>query len=60
MISIDLRDIHIVENVKAIMDLKSMEIFSDNEIQDMYDRQVLKDRERTIAEMKEGCECQSV
>lgn len=45
MINIDLRDPHIVENTKAIMELKSIGIFSDDELQDMYDRQVISGRE---------------
>lgn len=45
MINIDLRDPNIVENTKAIMELKSIGIFSDDELQDMYDRQVISGRE---------------
>ena len=45
MVNVDLRDNHLIENVNAIMKLKKMGIFSDDDLQKMYDRQVEKDRE---------------
>ena len=58
MINIDLRDPHFEENIEAILALKHSGIFSDNEIQHFYDRQILKDREETIEAMKGGPKCQ--
>ncbi len=45
MIEVDLRDNHLTENINAIMELKKTGMFSENDIQKMYDRQVEKDRE---------------
>lgn len=44
MITITLDDKHIRENLKAIADLKELGIYTDEEIQEMYDRQVAYDR----------------
>ncbi len=59
MIDINIRDPHVVENTKASMDLKYTRIFTDNEMQALYARQVIKDREEIIDAMKEGSKCQS-
>ena len=45
MVNVDLRDNHLIENVNAIMKLRKMGIFSDDDLQKMYDRLVEKDRE---------------
>lgn len=58
MINIDLRDPHIAENTKAVLALKHAGMSSDNEIQHLYDRQILKDREEAIEAMKGGPKCQ--
>lgn len=48
MIEVDLRDNHLAENINAIMELKKTGMFSENDIQKMYDRQVEKDRKSEI------------
>lgn len=40
MVNIDLGDPNVVDNFKAINELRRTELFSDDELQDMYDRQV--------------------
>ena len=46
MVSINLGDPNVVDNVKAINELRRTELFSDDELQDMYDRQVKADKTR--------------
>lgn len=46
MITIHLDDPNGDENFKALLELRSMGIFSDEELQVMYDRQIEADRER--------------
>lgn len=53
MINVNLRDPHLLENVKAIKDLKVMGNFTDDELQDMYYRQLISDREKDISELRE-------
>lgn len=43
MISIDLRDDHLIENVKAVRNLQKSGQFSEVEIQKLYDKQVESD-----------------
>lgn len=43
MITLTLSDPHIVENFKAVMNLSSTGMFSDEEIQRMYDEQIKRD-----------------
>jgi hypothetical protein len=43
MVTINLRDDHIKENLQAIMELRSIG-FTDDEIQRLYDRQFEKDQ----------------
>lgn len=43
MISIDLRDDHLIENVKAVRNLQKSGQFSEVEIQKLYDKQVEAD-----------------
>ena len=50
MISVDLRDPHLAENARAIMELRAIGIFSDEEIQRMYDEQVRRDAEEVMAD----------
>ena len=58
MIVIDLNDKHLQENVKALMELKKLGTFSDEELQIMYARQLAKDRceELSNDEESEGAE----
>jgi len=42
MISVNLRDTHLTENLQAIMELRSIG-FTDEEIQKLYDKQFEKD-----------------
>lgn len=44
MISIDLKDGFVSENARAILELQKLGMFSDAEIQEMYDKQVAKDK----------------
>jgi hypothetical protein len=43
MITVDLNDTHIVENLKAIDSLRKTGRFSDEQLQEMYNAQVAKD-----------------
>lgn len=43
MMTFTLSDPHIAENVKAAMNLRSTGVFSDEEIQRMYDEQIKRD-----------------
>ena len=53
MITLDLNDKHLAENFKAIQELKELGIFTDEQLQKMYDEQVQKDISRD-AEESEG------
>ena len=44
MITVDLRDKHLKENLEAIEMLRSGGYFTDEELQRLYDKQVEKDR----------------
>ena len=44
MISINLDDPNVVENFKALNELRHTGLFSDEELQEMYDKQVEADR----------------
>lgn len=46
MISINLVDPNVVENFKALNELRHTGLFSDEELQEMYDKQVEADREK--------------
>lgn len=46
MISINLGDPNVVENFKALNELRHTGLFSDEKLQEMYDKQVEADRER--------------
>lgn len=42
MLKLDLRDPDLAENAKALMELKSMRLFTEEELQEMYDKQLRK------------------
>lgn len=44
MIEINLGDINVVENFKAIEELRRTGMFTDEELQEMYDKQVEADK----------------
>ena len=44
MIEMNLDDINIVENLKAIEELRRTGMFTDEELQEMYDKQVEADK----------------
>ena len=44
MIEINLGDINVVENLKAIEELRRTGTFTDEELQEMYDKQVEADK----------------
>ena len=46
MTTLQFNDKHLVENVEALQYLRSLHIYSEEELQRMYDKQVEKDRER--------------
>ena len=46
MISLQFNDKRLVENAEALQYLRSLHIYSEEELQKMYDEQVEKDRER--------------
>jgi hypothetical protein len=46
MISINLDNPNVVENFKALNELRHMKLFSDEELQKMYNKQVEADREK--------------
>ena len=52
MISIDLRDEHLVDNFKAINTLRQFTLLTDKEVQALYEQQVQHDRAE--AEAKKG------
>lgn len=49
MVTVNLEDEHLVDNVKAIQELKDFG-FSDAEIQKMYDRQLELDKKESESE----------
>ena len=49
MITLRLDDPHLVENAKAVINVKARGWFSDEEIQQMYDDQLRRDREAEAA-----------
>jgi len=44
MVEMNLNDINIVENFKAIEELRRTGMFTDEELQEMYDKQVEADK----------------
>lgn len=44
MITVDLNDKHLKENMRAIMELREFGIYTDEQLQEMYDKQLEKDR----------------
>lgn len=46
MITINLEDPNVVENFKALNELRKTGMFTDEQLQQMYDKQVEADRER--------------
>ena len=51
MVNVDLRDKHLSENVKAITELRKTGMFSEEELQRLYDEQVKKDEEEERREL---------
>lgn len=43
MITLDLRDPHLLENFEAVQIIRSIGLYTDEEIQEMYNRQLEKD-----------------
>lgn len=54
MITLRLDDPHLVENAKAVINVKARGWFSDEEIQQMYDDQLRRDRETEAELAQEG------
>lgn len=54
MINMDLQDPKIAENFKAIEELRKSGLYSDEEIQQLYNRQVETDRQKVMINKKEG------
>ena len=54
MITLRLDDPHIVENAKAVIGVKARGWFSDEEIQQMYDDQLRRDKEAADALDRKG------
>lgn len=52
MISINLNDPNVVENFKALKELKATGIFTDEELQEMYNKQVEKDKNEVFQDDK--------
>ncbi len=50
MIKIDLKDSMLEENIKALEHLRSLGIYTDEQLQKMYDEQVAKDKKETAGE----------
>lgn len=46
MVTINLGDSNVVENFKALNELRKTGMFTDEQLQQMYDKQVEADRER--------------
>lgn len=47
MIKIKLDDLNVVENLKAIKELRKAKLFNDKELQEMYNEQVKADLEKS-------------
>ena len=54
MININLGDPYLVENVKAIQELKKSGILTDEQVQEMYNHQVECDKK--LLDMREKCQ----
>lgn len=55
MIEINLGDVNVVENFKALNELRSTGLFSDSELQEMYKKQVVEDMKEDFAkELADG------
>ena len=52
MITVNLDDKNVVENFKALNELRKSGMFTDEQLQQMYDKQVELDRERDEEEMQ--------
>ena len=48
MIEVNLDDINVVENFKAIEELRRTGMFTDEELQEMYDKQVEADKKEGV------------
>jgi hypothetical protein len=46
MVICNLRDENILENVKAVEELKKTGLFTDDELQELYDKQVESDKRK--------------
>lgn len=49
MISINLDDKNVVENFKAIQELRKTGLFTDEQLQEMHDKQVKTDKNKEIS-----------
>lgn len=56
MITLSLDDPHLVENFKAVQNIRAHGWFSDEEIQQMYDDQLRRDKEADAALAGKGGE----
>ena len=54
MITLSLDDPHLVENFKAVQNIRAHGWFSDEEIQQMYDDQLRRDKEADAALARKG------
>ncbi len=45
MITVKLEDDHMSENMKALQELRRTGMFSDEELQEMYDKQIEEDKQ---------------
>lgn len=50
MVICNLRDENILENVKAVEELKKTGLFTDDELQELYDKQVESDKRKENAD----------
>lgn len=50
MITVNLNDKNLAENLRAIRELQQTGLFTDEQLQEMYDRQLEKDRNREGAD----------
>lgn len=50
MVICNLRDENILENVKAVEELKKTGLFTDDELQELYDKQVESDKRKETAD----------
>jgi len=53
MLKVDLRDTHLKENLNSIKILRASDLFSEDELQELYDSQLLKDSQKAESEEKE-------